>query len=124
MKTFFPIMTVLFLTVGVESLFAEPWTPSCAEAISHLRRAQEDVQAKQVEVRKAERGESLEVQKAEVCKPGGIIIAGRVAECVELSREVPIAIKELSVAKADRQPALDRFEEVLDDLIRRCGGGR
>ncbi len=72
------------------------------------------------EVKKAERGERVQFQQAEVCKPGGIIVAGRVADCVRLSREVPIAIQELTEAKADRQPALDAFEEALDALNRRC----
>ncbi len=81
---------------------------------------QEAVRAKQVEVRKAERGKRVQFQQAEICKPGGIIIAGRVSDCVRLSRDVPIAIQELTDAKADRQPALEAFEEALETLNRRC----
>ncbi len=102
------------------SSLAEPWSPSWADAIAHLHRAQETVKAKQVEVTKAERGETIRFERAEICRPGGSIVAGRVAECVRLSREVPIVIQELADAKADRQPALDAFEEALDTLNRRC----
>ncbi len=112
------ILASLFLYSS--SALAEPWSPSCRDAIAHVRRAQETVRAKQVEVTKAERGERIRFERAEICRPGGIIIAGRVAECVRLSRDVPIVIQELADAKADRQPALDAFEEALDTLNRRC----
>ena len=49
--------------------FAEPWSPSGRDAIAHLERAQESVKAKQVEVRKAERGERVRFERAEICKP-------------------------------------------------------
>ncbi|MEC4674939.1 MAG: hypothetical protein VST68_12185 [Nitrospirota bacterium] len=42
---------------------------------------------------------------------------------MRLSREVPIVIQELADAKADRQPALDQFQEALESLNRRCGQG-
>ena len=103
------ILTLLILSDS--PALSEPWSPSCADAIAHVRRAQETVQAKQVDVTKAERGETIRFERAEICRPGGIIVAGRVAECVRLSREVPIVIQELADAKADRQPALDRFDE-------------
>ena len=54
----------------------------------------------------------------------GIIVAGRVVECVRFSRDVPIVIQELADAKADRQPALDRFEDALEDIRWRCLEGR
>ena len=69
---------------------------------------------------KAERGERIKFERAEICRPGGIIVAGRVAECVRFSRDVPIVIQKLADAKADRQPALDRFEEALATLNKRC----
>ena len=106
------------------SALAEPWAPSCRDAIGHLRRAQETVQAKQKEVTKAERGETIRFEQSEICKPGGVMYAGKVRRCVRLSRDVPIAIQELVDAKADRQPALDRFEEALEVVGRRCLEGR
>ena len=112
-------MLAIFV-VGSGPTFAEPWTSSCADAIGQLRRAQETVQAKQVEVEKAERGQRVQFQQAELCKPGGIIVGGKVAECVELSREVPIAIQALTDAQAEQQPAVDRFEEALEVVNERC----
>ena len=125
------IMKYYLFAIGILTLLvffggpalAEPWSSSCADAIAHVRRAQETVKAKQVEVTKAERGERIRFERAEICKPGGIIVAGRVTECVRLSRQVPIVIQELADAKADRQPALDRFEEALNDLNQRCQQG-
>ncbi len=116
------ILTLFILSGG--SALAEPWSPSCRDAIAHLRRAQETVRAKQVEVTKAERGDRIRFERAEIFRPGGFIIAGRVAECVRLSRDVPIVIQELADAKADRQPALDAFEEALETLNQRCLQGR
>lgn len=101
-------------------VLAEPCSPSSEDTIAHLQRAQETVQTKQVEVTKAERGKRVQFQQAEVCKPGGIVTAGRFTDCVSYSREVPIVIQELAEAKANRQPALDQFEEALDSVNWRC----
>lgn len=105
-------------------VLAEPCSPSSEDTIAHLQRAQETVQTKQVEVTKAERGKRVQFQQAEVCKPGGIVTAGRFTDCVSYSREVPIVIQEVAVAKkADLQPALEAFDEAMDTLNRRCMEG-
>ena len=71
------IVTLAVLVLCSGPALAEPWSPSCRDAIAHLRRAQESVKAKQVEVTKAERGERIRFERAEICQPGGIIVAGR-----------------------------------------------
>ena len=117
------IAILALLILSSSSTLAEPWSPSCSDAIAQLRRVQETVKVKQREVTKAERGETIRFEQTEICKPGGVIYAGKVRRCVRLSREVPIAIQELVDAKADRQPALDRFEEALESLNQRCRQG-
>jgi len=120
MRKFLPTLAIsaFFLLVG--SVFAEPWSTSCADAIGQVRRAQETVHAKQVEVQKAERGNRIRLEQAELCSSGGIVTANRVVNCVRLSREVLIVVQELADAKAARQPALDQFENALQDLNVRC----
>ncbi len=116
------ILTVFVLSSS--SILAEPWSPSCRNAIVKLERVQETVKAKQKEVKKAERGKRVRLEEAEICSSGGIITASRVVNCVRISREVPIVIQEVADARADLEPALEAFEEALDTLNRRCLEGQ
>ncbi len=99
---------------------AEPWTLSCRGAITKLARVQKAVQAKQREVQAAEREKRVALAEAEVCKPGGIVTGDRLVKCAQKSQEVPIAVRAVAEAEADLQPVLEKFEEVLDTVNRRC----
>ena len=99
---------------------AEPWTLSCRGAITKLARVQKAVQVKQREVQAAERGKRVALAEAEVCKPGGIVTGDRMVKCARMSQKVPMAVRAVAEAEADLQPALEKFEEALDTINRRC----
>ncbi len=81
---------------------------------------QKAVQVKQREVQAAERGKRVALAEAEVCKPGGIVTGDRLVKCARMSQKVPMAVRAVAEAEADLQPALEKFEEALDTINRRC----
>ncbi len=115
-----PFLPLAIAVLWASQSLAEPWTLSCRGAITKLARVQKAVQVKQREVQAAEREKRVILAEAEVCKPGGIVTGERMAECAQKSREVPMAVRAVAEAEADLQPALEKFEEALDTINRRC----
>ena len=115
-----PCLPFVIAVLWASQTLAEPWTFSCRGAITKLARVQKAVQAKQQDVQKAEREKRVALAEAEVCKPGGIVTGDRLVKCAEKSQKVPLAVRAVAEAEADLQPVLEKFEEALDTINRRC----
>ena len=115
-----PFLPLAIAVLWASQSFAEPWTFSCRGAITKLARVKKEVQAKQREVQKAERKKRVALAEAEVCKPGGIVTGDRLVKCARISQKVPLAVRAVAEAEAALLPVIEKFEEVLDTVNRRC----
>ena len=117
LTTFF----TLFVLCGLPSaLNAEIWSYACAEAMTLLNHAQEDVVQKHNRVYQSKLTLKLFPDGLETCRSGKRGFAGGIIHCVNHRSHGGIAIKEVVKAQRLLDRATQEFERRLQTMTRVC----